>query len=83
MWMVAVAVAALGGVGCQNGSAASKSMPDESLVPVKQVAPAGGFAQSQHYKLVATMGPSVDNSAATSQHYRLQAGLTGANITLP
>src|SRR5262245_1712767 len=56
---------------------------DASLVSVQQLAPAGGVSTSAHYSLVFTLGPSVDSTAATSQHYRMQGGLNGADIRLP
>jgi hypothetical protein len=56
---------------------------DASLAPVQQFAPVGGVSTSAHYSLVFTLGPSSDSTAAVSQHYRLQGGLSGADITLP
>jgi hypothetical protein len=55
---------------------------DQSNVAVQQIAPGGGAAQSMHYKMVATLGAPISSTASVSTHYRLQAGLTGADMVL-
>jgi len=77
-WVLLIGLAALAMASCHSGS-----KPDASAVSVSQISPSGGTAQSAHYELVGTLGPSVDNSAASSSDYRLQAGLAGANIARP
>jgi|GEM_PF-3950260 len=62
-----------------NGS--SDSMPkDASKVFVQQISPATIVSHSVNFNMVSTLGAAADNSAASSTNYRMQGGLTGANI---
>jgi hypothetical protein len=52
--------------------------------PATETVSAGDVSKSEHYTMVHTLGqPTQNQGKTTSQGYRLQGGLSGANGSLP
>lgn len=65
-------------VGGGNTSGALSVVITAINTSVQQVSPGGATLKSANYTIIGTVAPGPDNTAATSLHYKLQGGLTGA-----